>query len=125
MSKRVKLNIDGSILTLMTNSTEEHVQRVGRVINDTIENIKKRNSTLNLLQVYRYAMISIADELLEIRELVNVDELRKDVSSHEYYELRNRNKHLEEENQNLIKRLEKLQEILTKKSEELEELKHE
>jgi cell division protein ZapA (FtsZ GTPase activity inhibitor) len=70
MPNRVDLNIAGYTLTVMSDRTPEHVERLGAMVNEKVREIQKGGSTTNYLNVILLAAITMADELLELREKV-------------------------------------------------------
>lgn len=118
-SRSVKLTIDGSILNMVTDVPMEHVQKVSTFVNDSLEFIKNKNLSMNSLQIYRYTMVYLADQLVELKEIVDIDGLKKDVSDNELKELRRKTKILEEENEEARKRIEELQKLLLEQNKEL------
>lgn len=120
MSKSVKMLIDGGVVTMRTDAPKEHVDKVSEYVNGIIERIKANNSSLNSISAYRYTMISLADEVIEMKELVDIDGLKKDVSDNELLELRKEKKLLEDDLSEMKKRLENLQVLLSEQNKELQ-----
>lgn len=68
MANRYDLNIAGYALTVQSERSPEHMQRLGAMVNDRVREIQKAGSTTNYLHVILLASITMADELLELKE---------------------------------------------------------
>ncbi len=122
MSKSVKLVVDGVALSMVSDAPKEHVDKVNTYVNEVINSIKGKNNSLNSLNAYRYTMVYLADQVIEMRELVDIDGLKKNVSDNEIKDLRRKTQLLQEDNQELMARLNHLQMVLTEKSKKIEAL---
>lgn len=70
MSNRVDLSIAGYTLTIMSDRSPAHLERLGAMVNERVQEIQKGGSTTNYLNVILLAAITMADEVLELKELV-------------------------------------------------------
>ncbi|HEY3489631.1 MAG TPA: cell division protein ZapA [Candidatus Deferrimicrobiaceae bacterium] len=70
MSNRVDLCIAGYTLTIMSDRSQDHLERLGAMVNERVQEIQKGGSTTNYLNVILLAAITMADEVLELKKLV-------------------------------------------------------
>lgn len=70
MPNKVDLNIAGYTLTVMSDRSPEQIERLGAMVNEKVREIQKGGSTTNYLNVILLAAITLADEVLDLREKV-------------------------------------------------------
>ncbi len=67
MGNRFDVNIAGYTLTVMTDRSAEHMDRLGELLNQRVREIQKTGGTSNYLHVVMLAAMKLADEVLEMR----------------------------------------------------------
>jgi cell division protein ZapA (FtsZ GTPase activity inhibitor) len=74
MSKRYEVNIAGYSLTVKTDRSAEHMERLSVLLNERVREVQKSGATANYLNVVMLAAMRLADEVLELRgERENVE----------------------------------------------------
>ena len=74
MSKRFEVNIAGYSLTVKTDRSAEHMERLSVLLNERVREVQKSGVTANYLNVVMLAATRLADEVLELRgERENVE----------------------------------------------------
>jgi cell division protein ZapA (FtsZ GTPase activity inhibitor) len=74
MSKRYEVNIAGYSLTVKTDRSPEHMERLSVLLNERVREVQKSGMTANYLNVVMLAAMRLADEVLELRgERENVE----------------------------------------------------
>jgi cell division protein ZapA (FtsZ GTPase activity inhibitor) len=67
MSKRYDVNIAGYALTVKTERSAEHMERLSELLNQRVREVQKSGATANYLNVVMLAAMKLADEVLELR----------------------------------------------------------
>ncbi|HEY7584938.1 MAG TPA: cell division protein ZapA [Candidatus Deferrimicrobiaceae bacterium] len=67
MSKRYDVNIAGYSLTVKTERSAEHMERLSELLNQRVREVQKSGATANYLNVVMLAAMKLADEVLELR----------------------------------------------------------
>jgi cell division protein ZapA (FtsZ GTPase activity inhibitor) len=67
MSKQYEVNIAGYALTVKTERSAEHMQRLSDLLNEKVREVQKTGGTANYLNVVMLAAMKLADEVLELR----------------------------------------------------------
>jgi len=67
MSKRYDVNIAGYALTVKTERSAEHMERLSELLNERVREVQKSGATANYLNVVMLAAMKLADEVLELR----------------------------------------------------------
>jgi cell division protein ZapA (FtsZ GTPase activity inhibitor) len=67
MSKQYEMNIAGYALTVKTERSAEHMQRLSDLLNERVREVQKTGGTANYLNVVMLAAMELADEVLELR----------------------------------------------------------
>jgi cell division protein ZapA (FtsZ GTPase activity inhibitor) len=67
MSKQYEMNIAGYALTVKTERSAEHMQRLSDLLNERVREVQKTGGTANYLNVVMLAAMKLADEVLELR----------------------------------------------------------
>lgn len=121
MSKRVTMDIDGAGIVMVTSAPKERVERVTTQVNDMISLVKSKDRSLSSNMAYRYAMVYLADQIVELKEVLEGSgeslseggslELKKEIAS------------LKEEILQGESRTAQLQELLLEKNQQIQELK--
>lgn len=88
MSNKYDVNIAGYTLTVKTERSAEHMERLSELLNDKVREVQKSGVTANYLNVVMLAAMKLADEILDLRD-------RQDREK----------KRLEEKSQNLLSAL--------------------
>ncbi len=68
MPTRIDLNIAGYTLSVMSDRSPEHLQQLGSMVNERVREIQKGGSTTNYLNVILLSAITLADEVLDLKE---------------------------------------------------------
>ena len=120
---KVEVKINNMEYTIVSNETEEYVQRVALLVNKKIAEVKGQDSHLSTAMLAVMAAMNLADELL--KSDMTVDNLRNEMSTYMDEAQRNgaelESKKLEVEN--LKEELHKLEIELAKRETELENLR--
>ncbi len=67
MGNRFDVNIAGYTLTVVTDRSADHMDRLGELLNQRVREIQKTGGTTNYLHVVMLAAMKLADEVLELR----------------------------------------------------------
>jgi cell division protein ZapA (FtsZ GTPase activity inhibitor) len=67
MSTRYDVNIAGYALTVKTERSAEHMERLSELLNERVREVQKSGATANYLNVVMLAAMKLADEVLELR----------------------------------------------------------
>ena len=67
MSQRYEVNIAGYSLTVKTDRSAEHMERLSELLNERVREVQKSGATANYLNVVMLAAMRLADEVLELR----------------------------------------------------------
>lgn len=65
---RVGVEIGGEPYILRSEAPVEHIERVARLVNDRIKEVRMRNSRLSLLKATVAAALNIADDYLRLKD---------------------------------------------------------
>jgi cell division protein ZapA (FtsZ GTPase activity inhibitor) len=87
MGDRFNMNIAGYALTVSTERTAEHMERLSELLNKRVREIQKSGGTANYLHVVMLAAMKLGDEVLELREALDAEKQRFDVKSQELLEV--------------------------------------
>jgi len=61
------VNIAGYALTVKTERSAEHMERLSELLNQRVREVQKSGATANYLNVVMLAAMKLADEVLELR----------------------------------------------------------
>jgi cell division protein ZapA (FtsZ GTPase activity inhibitor) len=67
MSKKYDVNIAGYALTVKTDRSAEHMERLSELLNGRVREVQKSGVTANYLHVVMLAAMKLADEILDLR----------------------------------------------------------
>ncbi len=87
MSERFNVNIAGYTLTVMTERTAEHMERLSELLNERVREIQKSGGTANYLHVVMLAAMKLGDEILELRQELEKEKQRFEEKSQELLEM--------------------------------------
>ena len=73
MGDRFNVNIAGYALTVSTERTAEHMERLSELLNKRVREIQKSGGTANYLHVVMLAAMKLGDEVLELREALDAE----------------------------------------------------
>lgn len=76
MSDRFNVNIAGYALTVSTERTAEHMERLSELLNKRVREVQKSGGTANYLHVVMLAAMKLGDEVLELREQLDAEKRR-------------------------------------------------
>ena len=68
MGDRFSVNIAGYSLTVTTERSAEHMERLSELLNERVREVQKSGGTANYLHVVMLAAMKLGDEILELRE---------------------------------------------------------
>jgi cell division protein ZapA (FtsZ GTPase activity inhibitor) len=68
MDGRFNVNIAGYALTITTERSAEHMERLSVLLNERVREVQKTGGTANYLHVILVAAMKLGDEILELRE---------------------------------------------------------
>lgn len=99
MSRRVSFEVDGANLTMITDESQEHIEQVLAMVHDAISLMKRKNDSISSASIYRYVMVYLADQIVDLQEILANEPHQTDEGS------------LEDENLNLKKELQALRQL--------------
>ncbi|NMB04203.1 MAG: hypothetical protein GX978_06585 [Tissierellia bacterium] len=99
MSRRVSFEVDGANLTMITDESQEHIEQVLAMVHDAISLMKRKNDSISSASIYRYVMVYLADQIVDLQEILANEPRQTDEGS------------LEDENLNLKKELQALRQL--------------
>lgn len=67
MAERYDVHIAGYTLTVTTERSAEHMERLSRLLNERVREIQKTGGSANYLHVVMLAALKLGDEVLELR----------------------------------------------------------
>jgi len=68
MVDRFNVNIAGYALTVSTERSAEHMDRLSELLNERVREVQKSGGTANYLHVVMLAAMKLGDEIIELRE---------------------------------------------------------
>ncbi len=68
MSNKYDVNIAGYTLTVKTERSAEHMERLSELLNSKVREVQKTGVTSNYLNVVMLAAMKLADEILDLRD---------------------------------------------------------
>ena len=83
MSDRFSVNIAGYSLTVTTERSAEHMERLSELMNERVREVQKSGGTANYLHVVMLAAMKLGDEILELREELGREKRRFEERSQE------------------------------------------
>jgi len=81
MAERFNVNIAGYALTVTTERSAEHMERLSTLLNERVREVQKSGGTANYLHVIMLAAMKLGDEILEVRGELEKEKLRFDEKS--------------------------------------------
>lgn len=99
MGRRVSFQVDGANLTMITDESQEHIEQVLAMVHDAISLMKRKNDSISSASIYRYVMVYLADQIIDLQEIVAKEPKEAGDGS------------LEDENLNLKKELQALRQL--------------
>ncbi|TFG57382.1 MAG: cell division protein ZapA [Deltaproteobacteria bacterium] len=81
MGERFNVNIAGYALTVTTERSAEHMERLSTILNEKVREVQKSGGTANYLHVIMLAAMKLGDEILEVRGELEKEKLRFDEKS--------------------------------------------
>ena len=87
MGDQFNVNIAGYSLTVSTDRTAEHMERLSELLNKRVREIQKSGGTANYLHVVMLAAMKLGDEVLELREALDAEKRRFDEKSQDLMEV--------------------------------------
>lgn len=121
MSKRVTMDIDGAGVVMVTSAPQERVDRVVKQANDMVNLVKSKDRSLSSNMAYRYAMVYLSDQIIELREVL--ESSGEGLSDGSSLELKKEIAKLKEDILQWESRTAQLQELLLEKNQQIQELK--
>jgi len=76
MDGRFNVNIAGYALTITTERSAEHMERLSALLNERVREVQKTGGTANYLHVILVAAMKLGDEILELREQLEKEKVR-------------------------------------------------
>ena len=77
------MNIAGYSLTVTTERSAEHMERLSELLNERVREVQKSGGTANYLHVVMLAAMKLGDEILELREELGREKRRFEERSQE------------------------------------------
>ena len=81
MGDRYHVNIAGYALTVSTERSAEHMERLSGLLNERVREVQKTGGTANYLHVIMLAAMKLGDEILELRTELEKEKQRFEVKS--------------------------------------------
>lgn len=125
MSRRITLEVDGANITMITDESQEHIEKVLAMVHDAISLMKRKNDSISSSSIYRYVMVYFADQIVDLQEIV-ANEARPSGDGSIEDENLNLKKELQALRQlqmNWEGRVSQLQELLLEKNQLIQELR--
>lgn len=122
MSKRVTMDVDGAAVNMVTGASKDRVDLVVRQVNDMVNLVKSKDRSLSSNMAYRYAMIYLSDQIVELKEMLESPG-EGGFSDEMTMELKREIAKLKEEILQWEARIAQLQELLLEKNQQIQELK--
>lgn len=125
MSRRITMEVDGANITMISDESQEHIEKVLAMVHDAISLMKRKNDSISSSSIYRYVMVYFADQIVDLQEIVSSDHRPTGENSAED-EILNLKKELQALRQlqmNWEGRVSQLQELLLEKNQLIQELK--
>lgn len=122
MSKRVTMSIDGANLVMVSSAPKERIDRVTKQVNDMVGLVKSKDRSLSSNMAYRYAMVYLSDQVVELKEVLESSGEGK-LGDEGSIELRKEIAKLKEDILQWEARTAQLQELLLEKNQQIQELK--
>ena len=122
MSKRVSLNVDGGTVVMLTEAPQERIDKVVKQVEDLINLVRRKDLSLSANMVYRYVMIYMSDQIVELQEMIDAAE-GGHPSDKESINLRKEIQSLRQQQLQWEGRVGQLQELLLEKNTLIQELK--
>ena len=76
MGEQFNVNIAGYALTVTTERSAEHMERLSALLNEKVREVQKSGGTANYLHVIMLAAMKLGDEILEVREELEKEKQR-------------------------------------------------
>lgn len=86
MAKRFDVNVAGYTLTVETERSADHMERLTELLNQRVREIQNRGGTANYLHVVMLAAMKLADEVIELRGAQESDRKRLENRSRDLLE---------------------------------------
>lgn len=86
MAKRFDVNVAGYTLTVETERSADHMERLTELLNQRVREIQNRGGTANYLHVVMLAAMKLADEVIELRGAQENDRKRLENRSRDLLE---------------------------------------
>lgn len=122
MSKRVSMDIDGANIVMVTSAAKERVDQVVKQVNEMINLVKSKDRSLSSNMAYRYAMVYLADQIVELKEVLDSPG-DGSFSDEKSMDLKREIAKLKEDILQWEGRTAQLQELLLEKNQQIQELK--
>lgn len=122
MSKRVTMDIDGASVVMVTSAPKERVDHVVKQVNEMITLVKSKDRSLSSNMAYRYAMVYLSDQVVELKEVLDSPG-DGSFSDDKTMDLKREIAKLKEEILQWEGRTAQLQELLLEKNQQIQELK--
>ncbi len=122
MSKRVSLNVDGGTVVMLTEAPQERIDKVVKQVEDLINLVRRKDLSLSANMVYRYVMIYMSDQIVELQEMIDAAD-GGSPSDKESMNLRKEIQSLRQQQLQWEGRVGQLQELLLEKNTQIQELK--
>lgn len=123
--RRVSFEVDGANLTMITDETPEHIEKVLAMVHDGISLMKRQNDSISSANIYRYVMVYFADQIIDLQEIVAKESNTADDGSieDENLNLKKELQALRQLQMNWEGRVSQLQELLLEKNQLIQELR--
>ncbi len=76
MGDRFTINIAGYMLTVETERSTEHMERLSELLNERVREVQKTGGTANYLHTVMLAAMKLGDEILELRGELDIEKQR-------------------------------------------------
>lgn len=67
MAERYDVHIAGYTLTVSTDRSADHMERLGRLLNERVREVQKTGGSANYLHVVLLAALKLGDEVIDLR----------------------------------------------------------
>lgn len=125
MRRRVSFQVDGANLTMITDESQEHIEQVLAMVHDAISLMKRKNDSISSASIYRYVMVYLADQIVDLQDIVANEpkEVGDGSLADENLNLKKELQALRQLQMNWEGRVSQLQELLLEKNQLIQELR--
>ncbi len=123
MSKTINVEIDGALISLISEAPQERIDAVKQQVDDVINLVRRKGASMNNNIIYRYSMVYLADKIIELKELLEESGKNGNVDKKGNIDDKREIQRLKEKIVEWENRVGQLQELLLEKNQKIMEMK--